>query len=147
MYTRTALVHQGRTESESEWSWILCSDSAFQSLEWAVIIAKAWGRAHRYHWLLAQMLGFTVAMPVSTLRSDMHIFACCSDCLNKRPENDHGELEKSSATFLPPEWRSSFLLSALLSTSVYLTSPSSHRLVTGLWFLGHSHCLGTLHVV
>lgn len=102
MYTRTALVHQGRTESESEWSWILCSDSAFQSLEWAVIIAKAWGRAHRYHWLLAQMLGFTVAMPVSTLRSDVHIFACCSDCLNKRPENDHGELEKSSATFLPP---------------------------------------------
>lgn len=45
MYTRTALVHQGRTESESEWSWILCSDSAFQSLEWAVIIAKAWGES------------------------------------------------------------------------------------------------------
>lgn len=116
-----------KTESEPEWPWILCSDSPFQSLEWAVI-AEARGRAHRYHWLLAQMLGFTVATPMSTLRSEMHIFACCSDCFNKRSESSHGDLEETlSATCLPPEWTNSFLLSALLSTSVYLNSPLSYR--------------------
>lgn len=81
------------------------------------------------------MLGFTVAMLVSTLRSEMHIFACYSDYFSKCSESSHGELEKKpSATCLPPEWSNSFLLSTLLSTSVYLTSPSSHRLVTALWF-------------
>lgn len=42
-----SLGASGSTESEPEWSWILRYDSPLQSLECAVIIDKAWRRAHR----------------------------------------------------------------------------------------------------